>query len=400
VAILKRWRQIIGLGCALGLLAPWALAQEPRISRDGGSWNQEITGTLAGCKNLRVKLDMGSVVVRGGQQQGIDYVVRTRSRSSSEEDAKRQFGAYKVSAWVKGDTAWIVGDWQGKSSNHMSGEFKINIPREMALVKIETEGGNVDASGISGKVEAESGGGSLRFDDIGAGLSAETGGGSINVGTITGETGLHTGGGPIVVHQANGRVIAETGGGSVEIDGGAQGATIETGGGSVRIKQCLGKLKAETGGGTLDIGDVSGPADLETSGGNIKLISAKGPVHAETGGGTIELWGVPSAHAETTAGGIVVKLLNTGGERRDSELETAAGDVTVYIAQDVAVNVYANVELANGHKIVSDFPEIQVRSEGDWGSKTISAEGKLNGGGPVVKLRTTTGNINIKRITQ
>ena len=63
------------------------------------------------------------------------------------------------------------------------------VPRDMALVKLETEGGNVDAFGLTGRVEAESGGGSMHLDDIGGGVSAETGGGSIDVGTVSGDMG-------------------------------------------------------------------------------------------------------------------------------------------------------------------------------------------------------------------
>src|SRR5579872_4668100 len=202
---LKRALQIVGLVCLLALPAPLALAQETHIAREGGSWGQEITGSLAAVKNLRVKVDMGSVVVRGGQQQGINYVVHTNFKTSSEQEARHQFEQYKVTAWVKGDTAWIVGDWQGgRQPRHFSGEFSINVPRDMALVKLETEGGNVEAMGLAGHVEAQSGGGGMRLDDIGGGAYAETGGGSIEVGSVSGELGLHTGGGPIKVRQANG----------------------------------------------------------------------------------------------------------------------------------------------------------------------------------------------------
>ena len=82
--------------------------------REGGAWGQEITGTLAAVKNLRVKVDVGSVVVHGGQQPGINYVIHTRSYTSSEQDARRQFESFKISAYIRGDTAWIVGDWQGR----------------------------------------------------------------------------------------------------------------------------------------------------------------------------------------------------------------------------------------------------------------------------------------------
>lgn len=403
---MKKALQIVGLAGVLGLLAPLSFlsqsqAQETRVSREGGSWSQEVTGSLAAVKNLRVKVDMGSVVLRGGQQQGINYVVHTRFGTSSEQEARRQFEQYKVTAYVKGDTAWIVGDWQGgRHPRHFSGEFSVMVPREMALVKLETEGGNVDATGVAGHVEAESGGGSIKFDDIGGGVSAETGGGSIDVGTVSGDIGLHTGGGAIAIRHANGKVVAETGGGGVRIESGSQEANVETGGGSVEVRQCAGKVRVSTGGGSVDLSDVGGPADIETGGGSIRLTSAKGHVHAETGGGGIELYGVPSARAETGAGGITVKLVNTGGERRDSDLETGAGDITVYIASDVAINIRASVDMGSGHRITSDFPDIHISSEGDkWGPKTLTAEGKLNGGGPTLKVHTSTGDICLKKAT-
>jgi len=396
---LKRSLQVVGLAGMLALLAPLVLAQETHVSREGGSWGQEITGSLAAVKTLRIKVDMGSVVVRGGQQQGINYVVHTRFGNSNEQDARRQFEQYKITAYVKGDTAWIVGDWQGgRRPRHCSSEFSVMVPREISLVKLETEGGNVDATGVTGRVEAESGGGSMKLDDIGGGVNAETGGGSIEVGTISGDLGLHTGGGSIEVRQANGKLVAETGGGSVEIQSCAQGAVIETGGSSIRVSHCNGKVKASTGGGSVDLSDIGGPAELETGGGSIRLTSAKGHVHAETGGGSIELYGVPSAQAETGAGGITVKLVNTGAEHHDSDLETGAGDITVYLAADVAINVRASVDMGSGHHITSDFPDIHVSSEGSqWEPKTLNAEGKLNGGGPTLKVHTSTGDICFKR---
>lgn len=395
---MKRQLQIVGLCSVMALFAPLVLAQETHISREDGSWGEQVSGTLAAVKNVRVKVDMGSVVVRGGQQQGINYIVHNRSYTSSEQDARREFESYKITAYIKGDTAWIVGDWQGRRPHRFSGEFDITVPRDTGWMKLETDGGNVDATGIAGRVEASSGGGSMHLDDIGGGVNAETGGGSIEVGTINGDMGLHTGGGSIEVHHASGKVIAETGGGSVEIQSGGQGASIETGGGSIDVKQCNGKVKASTGGGSIDLGDIDGPADIDTGGGSIHLSSAKGFVRASTGGGGIELLGVPSARAETGAGGIVVKLVNRDGERHDSVLETSAGDITVYIAPDVAVSVQASVDMGSGHRITSDFPDIHVSGQGSqWMPRTLTAEGNLNGGGPMLKVHTTTGDICFKR---
>ena len=378
---MKRTLQIIGLATMLALLAPIMLAQE-------------ITGNLAAVKNLRVKVDMGSVVVRGGDQQAINYVLHTNYRDSNEE-VRRQ---YKVNAYVKGDTGWIVANWQGGHMHRFGGEFEITVPRDMALVRVESGGGSVEIRSIAGRVEMETGGGKIRVDDIGGAVTAETGGDSIDVGTVGGDLELTTGGGSINVRDVKGKLKAETGGGNVYVMSAGQGAVVDAGGGNVQIKQCLGRVKASTGGGNIDLGDIGGPADIETGGGSIRLASAKGMVGANTGAGTIELFGVPSARVETGAGGITVKLVNTGGERRDSDLETGAGDITVYIASDVAINVRASVDMGNGHRISSDFPDIHVRSEGDqWGPKTLTAEGSLNGGGPTLKVHTSTGDICIRQ---
>jgi DUF4097 and DUF4098 domain-containing protein YvlB len=399
VFILKRLPQFASL-LSLALLAPLALAQETSVSHGSDARSQASSGTLAAARNVRIRIDMGSVVLRGGQQQGISYVVRSHSYES-DRDSRRQTGSFKVSSSVKGDTAWIVGEWEGGRPRKFSGEFVIDIPRDTALVKIETGGGGVQATGITGSVEIESGGGKVRLDDIGGSADVQTGGDSIDVGTVGGNLKLETGGGNISIGSVKGNIRAETGGGNVLVLSGGEGAVIEAGGGNVEIKRCAGRVKASTGGGSINLGDIGGPADIETGGGSIRLTSAKGRVGANAGAGTIELYGVPSARVETGAGGITVKFINTGAERSDSVLETSAGDITVYIASDVAISVRASVDLGNGHHITSDFPDIHIASEGNqWGPKTLTAEGKLNGGGPVLKVRTTTGDICFKRANQ
>ena len=393
--MLKKLSKLVAV---LLLVLPLAMAQQTRVFGDGGNWTQEITGSLAAVKNLRVKVDVGSVRVQGGSQQGISYVIRNHSYSSSETKARREFDSYKISAYVRGDTAWIVGDWEGGRPHKFSGEFTLSVPREMEEVKIETDGGSVSSTGITGRVDAQSGGGNIRFDDIGGPINAETWGGSIDVGNAASDVSLHTGGGSIKVLSAKDKIVAESGGGSVMVVSGAQGAELETGGGSIQVERCSGKLRATTGGGSIDLGDIGGAVEIETGGGSIRVTSAKGPVRAETGGGSIELMGVPSARAETGAGGIEAKFIASSGDHIDYLLETSAGDITVYLAPNVNLSIRASIEVANGHNIRSDFSELRVTTEGgDYGPKTVTAEGNVNGGGPVLKVRTTTGDITFRR---
>jgi DUF4097 and DUF4098 domain-containing protein YvlB len=390
-------RSLQFVAAALLLIAP-AAAQQGRVYGEGGNWVQEIQGSLAGARNLRVQVDAGSVRVQGGAQQDIAYTISNRAYTSSEEKARQEFNSYKISTSVKGDTAWIVAGWQGGRPHKFSGVFVINVPRDTQLVKVETTGGSVATSGIAGRVDVQTGGGQIRMEDIGGSVRAETGGDNIEIGSVGGDLNIQTGGGRVSIGAVKGAINATTGGGDIMLVSSDQGAVLDAGGGNIQVKQCAGKLKISTGGGNIDVGEVGGPADIQTGGGSIHVQSAKGPVRAQTGAGRIELDGVPAAHAETGAGGIVAKFVPYNGERPDSLLQTAAGDVTVYLPADLNVAVRAAIDLANGHSIRSDFPEIRVRSEGgEWGPKSVTAEGTLNGGGPALKVNTTTGDVWFRR---
>jgi len=396
---LKHATKLAGVGVLVAALASLALCQEARVYREGSNWVQEMTGDLGAAKNLRVKLAAGSVRVQGGSQTGITYVIHRRAYTASEQQARREFESYRVNPSVKGDTAWIVAESGGRDRK-CADEFVINVPRNLESAKIETGGGNVNATGIAGRVELESGGGNLHLDDIGGEVSAETGGGTIEVGSVQGNVSLQTGGGNIKVASAKGEIKAESGGGSVVVLSGLQGAVLETGAGSIRVDKCSGTVKATTGGGSVDLGEIGGPAVIETGAGSIRLASAKGRVQAQTGGGSIQLDGATSVQAETSAGGIVVKLLSSAGGRNNSTLETSAGDITVYLANDLAISIRAEIEVANGHTIRSEFSDIHVSSEGGPWEKTVTAEGQLNGGGPVLKVRTNSGNVNFRRVSR
>jgi len=397
---LKHAIKLASISVFVAALASLAFSQETRVYREGSNWVQEMKGDLGAAKNLRVKLAAGSVRVQGGSQAGVTYVIHRKAYTSSEEKARREFESYRISTFVKGDTAWIVAETSRRDSK-CSDDFVVTVPRNLGFTKIETGGGNVNAAGVAGRVELNSGGGNIHLDDIGGEAVAETGGGQIEVGSVEGNVSLQTGGGNIKVASAKGEIKAESGGGNVVVLSGLQGAVLQTGGGSIRVEKCSGPVKATTGGGSVDLGEIGGAAQIETGAGSIRLASAKGRVQAETGGGSIELDGAASVQAETSAGGIIVKLLSSNGARNNSTLETSAGDITVYLASDLAITIRAEIEIANGHTIRSDFSDIHVSSEGgDYGPKTVTAEGKLNGGGPVLKVRTNSGNVNFRRVSR
>jgi DUF4097 and DUF4098 domain-containing protein YvlB len=394
-------KTISKIGIVLLLASAAAVAQQSRVYREGGGWVEEITGSLPAARSLRVSAQLGSVQVQGGPQQTVNYVVRKRAYTSSEQEARRQFEQYRVTASQRGDMAVLEGQHQGGRARRFSVDFSLQVPQSLEAAKVETDGGSVSVNDIGGRVDASSGGGSLKLDHIGGDVTGNTGGGSIDVGSAGGNLNLQTGGGGIRVASAKGKITAQTGGGSVVVLDGLQGAFLETGGGSIQVKRCQGQVKASTGGGSIDLGQINGPAEVDTGGGSIHLALASGPVRAESGGGSIELMNLSQgARAETGGGGITAQFIATRGGFSSSELETPAGDITVYLAPNLPVTIHAAVDMGNGHKIASDFPEIKVVSEGgDYGPKRITAEGSLNGGGPVLKVHTSSGDIVFLRST-
>ena len=181
---MKRALKFAGAAVVVGTLASLAVCQESRVYREGSNWVQEITGDLGGARNLRVKLEAGSVRVEGGSQPGVSYVIHRRAYTSSEQKARREFETYKVETYVRGDTAFIEGQSRGGPKRECAGDFVIHVPRTMELAKIETDGGSVIATGIAGRAEIESGGGSIHIDDIGAAVRRRRAGAGLKWATL------------------------------------------------------------------------------------------------------------------------------------------------------------------------------------------------------------------------
>lgn len=389
------------LGILAVLAALWALpaaAQDSQIRREGLDWVQVVTGTLPAARNLKIDTPIGSVRITGGSQKNILYTV-TKRICTEESEARRQLETFRVSGVTRGDTAIIEGNTERSRYKRFSVQFVITVPRELASLKIETNAGSIWAGNIAGTAAVSTSSGGINLSDIGSNVAASTAGGSIELNNIGGDSSLETQGGSITLRRVKGKVAASTAGGSIWVESVDQNVSAETAGGSINVKQCRGDLHASTAGGSMEIADIKGGATLETAGGSIRVDQVHGPLKAETAGGGIHLYKVMrGVRAETAAGAIAAEFVGRSGDFTDSYLSTSVGDVIVYLPADMKVTVKAVIDTALGHKIRSDFPEVKVTTEGnDWGPKEISATGQINGGGPVLKLHTTLGNIEVRK---
>jgi hypothetical protein len=121
-----------------------------------------------------------------------------------------------------------------------------------------------------------------RFD-----VDLNTSGGGIKVDNLAGEVRVNTAGGSLDIGRIEGPVNAHTSGGSIAVRGARGRAVLRTSGGSIRLDQVAGDVDAETSGGSIEVTRASGNVRVHTSGGSINVAEPRGGIDASTSGGSI-----------------------------------------------------------------------------------------------------------------
>jgi len=156
---------------------------------------------------------------------------------------------------------------------------------------------------------------------------------------------------------------------------------------------------AQTAGGRIRIGETGGRVRAETAGGSISVDAAGGPVQVQTAGGSIDLQRVRTGvEATTVAGRIQAQFAATRESYQPSTLENSFGDIEVFLPADLPLTIQAEIQQSMGHTITTDFPLVVKNRGSEFGPRQVEARGELNGGGGLLRLRTTGGNIVIRKL--
>ena len=273
---------------------------------------------------LEIDSDIGSIDVKSQDANKLE--VRVVRQSADAQELKVDFAQ-------EGSTVRVTGDLpEHRNGNyHYNVRFEVKLPRGFA-VDLRTAGGSIEVADLDGDVHTQTAGGSLSFGHMG------------------------------------GPVWGRTAGGSIELRDSRADADLGTSGGSIDVGDVAGEVRVKTSGGSIRIGHVDGSVDAHTSGGSVHIEEAVGAVRASTSGGS-------------------VRAYISRQPQGDSELETSGGDVTVYLADGIALDVEAD---GGEGGVESDFP-IDGRT-----SSEHALRGPLNGGGPRLRLSSTSG-VSIER---
>jgi hypothetical protein len=159
---------------------------------------------------------------------------------------------------------------------------------------------------------------------------------------------------------------ASSGSGDLNDDGIGQNAKLSTGSGSIHATGLKGSFNVNTGSGDI-YAEQTGEGDVkaQTGSGRVELREIHGALRAGTGSGDIKITGSPSG---------------------DWKLETGSGSV-----EFTPGNTGFVLDASTGSGSVHTDHEMQVQGSFDRHHIT----GKINGGGPTVRIETGSGDVRI-----
>jgi DUF4097 and DUF4098 domain-containing protein YvlB len=312
-------------------------ADDPAEKTISKSFNVEPGG------DLTVDADQGNISVATGEPNRVEIVVEREVPGATESREQSALKNHKVKFSKDGNSVRVEA-MTGKSHSlfshfqpQLNVHFRITVPKRFN-VSLTTAGGGIDVSGLHGTVEVQTSGGDLKFAGIEGAIDGHTSGGNIRAEGCTEKLLAQTSGGSIVIKNYTG-----------------PSATADTLGGNIEATDCGGKLQAKTSGGNITIGNFTGAGVFaDTTGGTVSFDLAKQP-------------------------------------EDQCVLRSSGGNINVRLVENVAMNVNATTDGGNVNT------EVPVVSTVQGKVKEGHIEGKINGGGPMLALRTSGGNIEISK---
>ena len=288
-----------------------------------------------------VDIDFGSIEVSSnaaGSEIGVEIWRNVTRRDKAAEETF--FRENPVQFMAAGNTLTIRcrtkerHHWFSGWHNRNEGKFTLRVPARFNA-RLNTAGGGISVSDLTGEVKADTSGGGLDFARLHGPLNGTTSGGGIHVA------------------DCQGTIRIDTSGGGIEVTGGG------------------GSLDGHTAGGGVAVRTFNGPAAVDTSGGGVTMENVNGKVAALTSGGPIRAVLLSPLPGEVT-------------------LTTSGGGVTVSVPETAPFNVDAET---SGGEVTCDLPvTVQGKIERD------RLKGPVNGGGPGVVLRSSGGGIYIRKL--
>jgi hypothetical protein len=200
-------------------------------------------------------------------------------------------------------------------------------------------------------------------------LTAHAGSGNIVVGAIGGPAIVKSGSGSVTVGRVGGAVVASTGSGSIKVEGAAS-LDASTGSGAISAAAVAGSTKASSGSGSITVAQAGkGDVSVSASSGSIRLTGVDGAAKVNSSSGSITVEGRPAGPWTISA---------------------SSGGITLTLPPDAAFDLDARSSSGN----IESVHPVTMTVTGKVDKRHV--EGKVRGGGPLVQVHCSSGDIRIR----
>jgi len=219
----------------------------------------------------------GNIIVEPSSSPHVDVFVSGNGKNrnlSNDEIKSRVENDYDLTVAVNKGTLTAIARPKHRFTNWnnaLSFSFHIYSPSNVST-KLNTSGGNIQLSGLSGNQDFATSGGNLELNELSGKIKGKTSGGNIYLKNCKDEMDLSTSGGNITGKNSSGEMRLSTSGGSIQLKDLNGNIDASTSGGNVEAESIKGELSASTSGGNVSLQKLSCSVKTSTSGGNIDVV--------------------------------------------------------------------------------------------------------------------------------
>lgn len=336
---------------------------------------------LTAGSRVKVSTPYGNVRVKTTDVGGGSMRARVVAHGKTIEDAQAQLDRTRVVVVeTEGDVALSVdvtreSSWTNTHSVP-SVEFELLVPAGVKL----------DLDSSSGDVSAEGG----PF----ANSRLKSSYGDVLVDNVKGDATVESSSGSVTIQrQSGGRASAKTDYGSVNVsDIDATFLRATTSSGSVKaVNLRAPTMELESNYGDIRVDRAAGQLAAHTSSGTIDIVSAGPEVAAKSDYGDVKVDGVLTVcGAHSSSGDVEVKAREGSSIKSAWRIDSAYGRVSLEAPQDAKFDLDAKTSYG---KVGVDYA-IEL-PPGSTTKKGSAVRGKVNGGGALVTLESSSGDVKV-----
>lgn len=167
-----------------------------------------------------------------------------------------------------------------------------------------------------------------------------------------------------------------------------------TGDGPIDARELEGAIDLDSGDGRIVASRIAGRVRIHTGDGSIRIEETTGRVDADSGDGSVEIDGrLEGLTVRTGDGAVNVEATDGSAMKEDWRITTGDGGISVRVPDRFNAEIDAHTGDGSIRVEGIDPPAPQDRD----GSDRHDLQGRLGSGGPVLRLRSGDGSIDVSR---